>query len=157
MKRASPTKDDLVGRRFGRLEVICCSDKRGSRGARTVPLWECRCDCGNITYKATDKLTNSDLSMCNDCAGKYAGQKMREKAGYVDGTQISRLISDKPGSANTSGCRGVYFDKRTGLWRARLKFKGKMMNFGSYKNFDDAVNARKTAEQEYFGEFLANM
>ena len=35
-----------------------------------------------------------------------------------------------------------------------MKFKGKLMNFGSYKNFDDAVKARKAAEQEYYGEYL---
>ena len=92
--------------------------------------------------------------MCNDCAGKYARAKQREKAGFVDGTQISKITSTKLISTNTSGCRGVYFDKRTGLWRARLKFKGKLMNFGSYKHFEDAVKARKEAEQIIFGEFL---
>jgi len=157
MERALPTKENLVGKRFGKLEVIGRSDKRGSRGARTVPLWECRCDCGAICYKATDTLTNPEVSMCNDCAGKYAGEKMREKAGFVDGTQISRITSNKLIASNTSGARGVYFDKRTGLWRARLKFKGKLMNFGSYKNFDDAVKARKKAEQLVWGEFLDQM
>lgn len=154
MSRALPTKEDLVGRRFGKLEVIARSDKRGSRGARTVPLWECRCECGAICYKATDTLTNPELSMCNECVGKYARAKQREKAGYIDGTQISRLRSNKPHALNTSGCRGVYLDKSTGKWRARLRFKGKTYNFGSYANFDDAVKARKAAEQEYFGEYL---
>ena len=154
MGRALPTKGNLVGRRFGKLEVVGRSDKRGSRGARTVPLWECRCECGNITYKATDTLTNPELSMCNECVGKYARSKQREKAGYVDGTQLSRIKSDKLISSNTSGCRGVYYDKRSGMWRARLKFKGKLMNFGSYKKFDDAVKARKDAEQQIYGEYL---
>jgi len=154
MERALPTKESLVGKRFGKLEVIGRSDKRGSRGTRTVPLWECRCDCGNITYKATDTLTNPEVSMCNDCAGKYAGEKMREKAGYVDGTQISRIKSDKLSAVNTSGCRGVYYDKKTGRWRARLRFQGKLMNFGSFAKFEDAVNARKAAEREYYGQYL---
>ena len=154
MSRALPTNEDLVGRRFGKLEVIGRSDKRGSHGARTVPLWECRCECGNITYKATDTLTNSDQSMCSECAGKYAASKMRDKAGFVDGTQISRIISDKLNVTNTSGARGVYFDKRTGKWRARLRFKGKFYNLGTYVSFDDAVKARKQAESEYYGEFL---
>ena len=157
MARALPTKGDLIGPRFGRLEVIGRSDKRGSRGARTVPLWECRCDCGAITYKATDTLTNPDLSMGNECAGKYAAAKMRENAGFVDGTQISRIKTDRLISSNTSGVRGVYFDKRSGKWRARLKFKGKLMNFGTYSNFDDAVKARKQAEQEIYGEFLEHI
>ena len=154
MGRALPTKENLIGRHFGKLEVIGRSDKRGSRGARTVPLWECRCECGNITYKATDTLTSPELSMCNECVGRYARAKQREKSGYVDGTQLSRIKSDKPISSNTSGCRGVYLDKRSGMWRARLKFKGKLINFGSYKNYDDAVKARKAAEQEIYGEFL---
>ena len=95
MSRALPTKENLIGRRFGKLEVIGRSDMRGSRGARTVPLWECRCECGAICYKATDTLTNPELSMCNDCVGKYAMAKMREKAGFVDGTQISKITSTK--------------------------------------------------------------
>ena len=155
--RALPTKESLVGRRFGKLEIIARSEKRGSRGARTVPLWECRCECGNITYKATDTLKNADLSMCSSCAEKYAAEKMRDNAGYVGGTQISRITSTKPIATNTSGCRGVYFDKKSGKWRARLRFRGVLMNFGSYSNFDEAVKARQQAEDEYYGEFLSEM
>ena len=40
------------------------------------------------------------------------------------------------------------------LLRARLKFKGRLINFGSYKDFDDAVRARKSAEREYYGKYL---
>lgn len=154
MNRALPTRENLSGHRFGKLEVLGRSDKRGSRGARTVPLWECRCDCGNVTYKATDTLTNSELSMCNECVGKYARGKMRERAGFVDGTQISRITSHALIATNTSGARGVYWDKRSAKWRARLRFKGKTYNFGSYANFDDAVKARKQAEHLIYGEFL---
>ena len=93
--------------------------------------------------------------MCGRCAEKYASDKMRDAAGYVDGTQISRIKSEKLSVSNTSGARCVYYDKRTGKWRARLKFKGKLMNFGSYYSFDEAVKARARAEEEYYGEFLA--
>ncbi len=150
-------KENLVGKRFGRLIVVGRSNKRGSRGKRTVPLWECICDCGNVTYKATDVLTNPNLSMCSDCAKKYATEKMRDKAGFVNGTQISRIKSDKNIASNTSGVRGVYHDKRTGKWRARLKFMGKTLNFGSYVKFSDAVKARQLAEEEYFGKFLEEL
>ena len=154
MARAMPTRGDLTGKRFGSLEVLGRSDKRGTRGARTVPLWECRCDCGCITYKATDKLTGRGQRMCADCAVKYAASRMRAEAGYVDGTQISRLSGDRPNVTGTSGARGVYLDRRTGKWRARLRFKGKLMDFGSFFSFEDAVKARKAAEEEYYGEYL---
>lgn len=147
-------KRDLSGKRIGRLTVIGLSDRYGSRGARRTRLWECLCDCGNTTYKATDVLTNDEVSMCADCAKLYAASRMREEAGYFDGTQLSKARSTKPISTNTSGVRGVYWDRQIGKWRARLRLRGKLMSFGCYSNFEDAVRARKRAEQEYYGELL---
>ena len=143
---------DLTGQVFGRLTVIGRSEKRGTRGARTAPMWECRCECGNITYKATDTL-NSE-SMCLECKGIIGAEIARRSAGFVNGTQITKIKNMKPTAANTSGCRGVYYDKRTNRYRARLRFKGKIMDFGTYESFDDAVAARKAAEEEYFEAFL---
>lgn len=148
---------DLTGQVFGKLTVIGRSDKRNPRGKRTTPMWECRCECGNITYKATDTLTNPDESMCQECKGRIGAEIARKSAGFVEGTQISRIKNMTLIATNTSGCRGVYYDKRTNKYRARLKFKGKIMNFGSYTNFEDAVKARKAAEQEYYGSFLESL
>lgn len=148
---------DLTGQVFGKLTVIGRSDKRNPRGKRTTPMWECRCECGNITYKATDTLTNPDESMCQECKGRIGAEIARKSAGFVEGTQISRIKNMTLIATNTSGCRGVYYDKRTNKYRARLKFKGKIMNFGSYTNFEDAVKARKAAEQEYYGSFLESI
>lgn len=145
---------DLTGKVFGKLTVLGRSDKRNPRGARTTPMWECRCECGAITYKATDTLTNPEESMCKACQGLYAAENARKSAGFVGGTQITKLRNMDPTAANTSGCRGVYYEKRSNKYRARLRFKGKIMNFGSYSKFEDAVAARKTAEAEYFGAFL---
>lgn len=145
---------DLTGQVFGRLTVIGRSNKRNSRGARTTPMWECRCECGNITYKATDTLTNPDESMCQECHNSLAPEKARAAAGFVGGTQISRIKNMNPTAASSTGVRGVSFDKRSGRYRARLKFKGKMLNFGSYRTIEEAAAARKAAEQEYFGAFL---
>ena len=71
---------DLTGQVFGKLTVVSRSDKRNSRGARTTPMWECECECGAITYKATDTLKNLDQSMCATCAAKFAAEKARESA-----------------------------------------------------------------------------
>ena len=104
---------DLTGQVFGKLTVIGRSDKRNSRGARTTPMWECRCECGAITYKATDTLTNPEESMCKSCQGLYAAENARKSAGFIDGTQISRIQNMNLTASNTSGCRGVYYDKRS--------------------------------------------
>jgi hypothetical protein len=36
---------DLVGRVFGRLNVVACAGSTDGTPAR--PLWRCRCTCGN--------------------------------------------------------------------------------------------------------------
>lgn len=147
---------DLVGQKHGMLTVLRRMDEPTTYGNRLVVLWECRCDCGNLAYRTAYTLMNENKSMCSTCASKYATERMRQSAGYVDGTQISRIKSNNLVSSNTSGARGVYYEKRLGKWRARLKFKGKLMDFGTYANFEDAVAARKEAEKLYFGEFLDN-
>lgn len=92
--------------------------------------------------------------MCSTCAGKYAAESARRAAGFVGGTQITKIRDMKPAAANTSGVRGVYYEKKSNKWRARLRFKGKTMSFGTYARFEDAVCARKNAEKVYFGAFL---
>lgn len=147
-------REDLTGKKYGKLTVLGLSDKRGSRGRVTRPLWECRCECGAITYKASDTLKNSEISMCAACAAKYASGKARQAAGYVGGTQVTKIREMSLTAANNSGVRGVTYEESSNRWRARLCFKGKNMSFGSYAKFEDAVAARKAAEIEVFGAFL---
>lgn len=63
-------------------------------------MWECQCECGAITYKATDTLTRPEESMCQSCQGLYAAENARKSAGFVDGTQISRIRNMNPTSSN---------------------------------------------------------
>jgi len=146
----------IPGQRIGKLTVLGRSDQYGSRGSRKTRLWECRCDCGAITYKATDTLTNPSLSMCKDCAAEYATTKAREKAGFIAGTQVTRITNISEVSENLSGYRGVYFDSKRGLYRARIKFQGKMHNLGTFTSLEDAVKARKLGEEKYFEAFLSS-
>ena len=54
---------------------------------------------------------------------------------------------------NTSGVTGVTWHKRDNVWQARIKVKYKYIHLGYFDSFEDAVNARKEAEEKYFGEF----
>lgn len=149
-------RNDLSGQKIGKLTILERSDKYGSRGKRQTQLWKCQCECGAITYKATDTLTNPDISMCQKCAGKYTAEKARANAGFEGGTQIAKIKDQPDVSDNLSGVRGVYLDRKTGKYRARLKFQGKLYNLGCYTLLEDAVKARKRGEEEIFGKFLAS-
>ena len=91
--------------------------------------------------------------MCAECARKNSAAHVFKGVGFEEGTQISKIKERNLTDANTSGCRGVDWYKRQQKWVARLTFKGKVMNFGSFTNYEDAVKARQRAEEEIFGAF----
>lgn len=54
---------------------------------------------------------------------------------------------------NSSGITGVCFDNYRNKWRAYIKANDKQISLGRFENFEDAVAARKEAEDKHFGEF----
>lgn len=48
---------------------------------------------------------------------------------------------------NTSGVKGVTWDKQTNKWRSEIVINNKGYKLGRYHDFDDAVLARLAAEQ----------
>ena len=70
------------------------------------------------------------------------------------GTNLGRIKNKKIQKNNTSGCTGVSFHTCKGQWYARIAFKGKNYSLGYFDNIQDAINARKRAEQMTFDEFI---
>ena len=62
----------LEGKRFGKLLVIQDSGKRESRGG---VLWECQCDCGNITLVSTSNLTRKKEATISCGCAKSKGEE----------------------------------------------------------------------------------
>jgi hypothetical protein len=56
-------------------------------------------------------------------------------------------------SINTSGCSGVSFIKNGNKWWARIGLNGERITLGYFTDKQDAIQARKNAEEEYYGEF----
>lgn len=54
---------------------------------------------------------------------------------------------------NTSGHKGVWFNKLRNTWNAQIMVKGKRYNLGVYENKEDAAKAYEEAAIKYFGEF----
>lgn len=54
---------------------------------------------------------------------------------------------------NTSGHPGVSWHKSTGKWRADIMVDGSPIWLGTFKEKQLAIEARKTAEHKYFGEY----
>lgn len=133
---------DLVGRRFERLKVI---DKIYVNN-RTK--YVCLCECGNTVTLSRASLIQKGTKSCG-CL-----QKDKLKELYVDGTAPCKIKNQKLRKTNTSGVTGVYWDKTRNMWRAEIMFKKKSYHLGRYAKFESAVNARKKAEEQIFGNFL---
>ena len=55
---------------------------------------------------------------------------------------------------NTSGIKGVTWDKRKKKWKAQICLKRTQYNLGTYDNIEDAAKARKDAEEKFFKPVL---
>ena len=145
---------EIEGQRFSSLTAVRRTDKK--RGSSY--LWECRCDCGNTVYVTANSLLSGNTKSCG-CIRKNNMKEMHEKKGIitdhitlVDGTCIEKLESQGLRSDNSSGYRGVH--ARGGRWIASIGFKKKNYYLGIYSRLEDAIQARKDAEDRLYGEFL---
>lgn len=86
------TKKNLIGQKFGRLTVIKDSNQR--KNNRIV--WECQCECGNITYACTNDLTTGNTKSCG-CYHKeqISNLARRDLTGQRFGKLIALYPTDK--------------------------------------------------------------
>ena len=68
-------------------------------------------------------------------------------------TRSQNNINQSLNSSNTSGVKGVCWYKRSQKWNARIKVNGKRLHIGYFEDKNDAIEARKQAEEKYHGEF----
>lgn len=135
-----PPRKDYIGKRFGRLTVTDYAGKRDG-----MHRWKCLCDCGKETVVGQTPLQTGKTKSC----GCLQAEVYRENLKLVDGTSVTILEASKRRliASNTSGCTGVYLNRRRGTWTAQITFKGKTYYLGSYANKQDAVLARKRGEE----------
>ena len=136
-----PKLEELSGQKFNMLTVTGYAGKKDGR----AHYWNCRCDCGNTTVVRQDFLKSGKTKSCGCLAGKAIQKNLR----LVDGTSVTILESVKGRlrSNNTSGYTGVYLSGKTGLWHARITFKGKVHDLGTYKTRKEAIKARMNGEK----------
>lgn len=140
---------DLTDKTFGGLKVL-----RKLKGKGVKTFWECKCNkCGKI-YPVVQSAIVKGQKSCGCLHTENAKRNINSYVGNINGTNASLINSKKNYSSNTSGHRGVSFNKKTNKWQAYIIFQGKLYNLGYYQYIENAIDVRKKAEEKIFGDFL---
>lgn len=146
---------DLTGQRFGRLRALKPSEKRMANGNI---CWKCECICGNIVVVDGYLLRTGKTKSCgclraeNSAKAARNNPKFNANMGNIDNLKTCEGVyktSITKGKKNQSGVIGVSYDKQQDLWFSRLMVNGHYVLLKGFKEFDEVVIARKTAEKKY--------
>lgn len=149
---------DLTGERFGRLVVL-------RRNPEKVDHWICRCDCGrDKSIRGTSLRKEDGTRSCGCIQAEFAvGQGARSvrentrkqiEADKALRTNLQVIKTKQPPKNNTSGVKGLSWDKAREQWSAYIQVQGKRVSLGRYDKKEDAVKARLVAEEKYFAPLL---
>lgn len=136
---------DLTDFETGKLKVI---EKAGKREDGQT-LWKCQCSCGNICFHTTKELNSGKVNSCGCLQKEKASDlihSVRSKMTFKGGSCLDSFNS-KISTENTSGVKGVSFHKKSGKWRAQIRYSYKNHYLGLYEKIEDAAEARREAEQ----------
>ena len=145
-------RKNLTGNQYGELTVLKYSHNDPT--TRT-PMWLCKCTCGNEKIIAGYALEHGHYKSCG-CKRdekRDIGLIRHIKEDSIDGTRKSALKA-KLHKNNTSGHKGVSWVASRKKWRAYIGFKGKQITLGYFDNKEDAITARKKAEEKYHKPIL---
>ena len=68
-------------------------------------------------------------------------------------TKQQNTVNSGMWSNNTSGIKGVYWDKARNKWHAQIKVNQKTIGLGRFDTLELATTVRDNAARHYFGHF----
>lgn len=151
---------NLIGKEFGRLKVIAndmarpgyviceckCGNKVSVRGYSLTKKQKPTRSCGCIrkeTTRETGRRTTSDSFI----------RRVETNKRY--NTNFWIIENETPFKNNKSGYKGVWYDPTLGKYEACITLHRKRTRLGRFSKLEDAVKARKAAEDELFAPLIA--
>lgn len=135
----------VPGRTFGALMLVRMVEESNTQDNE---MWLCRCECGNDYVTTTRKLRRHVVTSCG--CGINRRREAARSNGSLNDTRISDL-NDTPRSNNTTGVRGVRYNKEIGKYYATISFRRRRYHLGYYTRLEDADSVRKEAERLIWG------
>lgn len=137
-------RKDVTGMVFGKLKAIGYTGR--SQYGRAVWLFEC--ECKNKIELPLGYVVSGGTWCCGCEKMENKGFEKARKNTCVLGTNIPAIRSKKLSKKNTSGITGVHFLKDINKWEAKIMFQRTVYYLGRYAEREDAISARKKAEEK---------
>ncbi len=140
---------------FGKVKNVITGKilkaRNGKYGYLRVNLYEYRVMKTHQVHRlvANAFIDNPDDKLCVDHKNNDRTNNHISNLRYA--TANENQHNRKLSSNNTSGIKGVYFDKRVKKWCARIKIDGIRIHIGYFDNLEDAKIARINRANEAFG------
>lgn len=117
---------------------------------------QCQClKCGCESEILLYRVINGIVKECKHCSHQNLELgKNIIKVASKEGTNILDLSRKNINKNNTTGYTGVSYIPSIKQYRSYITFKRKQYHLGCFANIEEAVAARKEAEQNIHGQFL---
>lgn len=160
-KKVKPIKP---GTKFGKLTVLKRIGSTTWKGNRCA-LYLCECTCGKTievsssnlkrgNSKSCGHMTQERLSVLNSDKSMIKKHETRNRTDWVEKTSLSAISPKRKKSEGKTSKKVGVSKRKDGYWRASMIFKGERVFDKTFNNEQDAINARKEAEEKYFKPIL---
>lgn len=151
---------EFIGKKINQLTILDVKSIKTNLAPTKTAHYLCKCDCENEKWIPCSAIKSLRVKSCG-CAFenvktehiKIIAKNNLENM-IIDNVNINAINRDTTFSNNTSGVTGVRWDKSRERWLSEIKFKKKRYFLGRYKNKEDAIKARKDAEEKLHKRFL---
>lgn len=133
--------DDYIGKIFNHLTLIKNLNKLDKHNSKLALF---KCDCGNVKELVFTQVLNGETTSCG-CKNK--GQNSNLTSAKVREKHIE-FYKNKTQKNNKTGYTGI--SRINNKYRVRIQVNHKPKHLGYFNNLQDAIQARKAAEEKYF-------
>lgn len=139
---AKPNKEDLIGKRFGKLVVI----KFSHTNKNYRSYWECKCDCGNIKIISRHSLISG---RSKSCGCEIKNNSITHNMSYSRIYNIWKCMNQRCYNPNYTyyynyGGRGIVICNE---WHNFEKFYNWAINNGYYEHIKQFDEQNTTVER----------
>lgn len=138
--------NDYVGKKFNSLTLIKNLNKIDENNSKLALF---KCDCGNVKEIAFTQVLRNEVKSCG-CKQGCLNNINKKKQTH----SLLNFYSNNKMKNNLSGHTGISIVNNK--YRARIQINKNSVHLGYFDNEDDAIKARKDAEEKYFKPILKN-